>query len=200
MLREEFIKLLEQRLAGIPKADLDRTLEYYNEIISDKLDDGLEEKEAIDSLGSIDEMVNNTLKDIPMNKLAKEKLNLNRKLKTWEIVLLSATSIIWVPILIALMVVVVAIYIGLWSGVIGLASGTVSCAATSLIIIPGLVDVITGNFGSGIVIIGIGMASLGMSILLGILTFELAKIMVIVCKKIVLKIKSLFIRGEKNEI
>lgn len=200
MLRDEFLSILAERLSGIPKEDLDRTLEYYNEIISDKLEDGMTEVEAINSLGTLDEIVNNTLKEIPFKKLVKEKLNLNRKLKTWEIVLLSTTAIIWIPILIVMLAVALVLYVCLWSGVITLASGAVSCAATSLIIILGIMDLFTANFGSGLVLIGIGMTSLGMAILLGLLTFKLAKIMIIVCKKLVLKIKSLFIRGEKNEV
>ena len=97
MNKKEFISILEKRLNGIPKQDIDNTIEYYNEIIMDKQDDGLSEEEAINSLGTIDEIINLTLSEISMPKLVKEKLNLNRKLKTWEIVLLSASSIIWVP-------------------------------------------------------------------------------------------------------
>ncbi len=201
MLKDEFLKTLEVRLSGIPQEDLDKTLDYYNEIISDKQEDGMSEIDAVKSLGTLDEIVNNTLKEIPIKKLVKEKLNLNRKLKTWEIVVLSLTSIIWVPVSIVMIAAVLVLYVCLWSGVIALAAGAVSCAATSLVIILGLLDFVTGNFGSGLVLMGIGMISLGAAILLGILTFEFAKVMVIVCKKIILKIKSLFIkRGEKNEI
>lgn len=200
MLRDEFLSILAERLSGIPGEDLERTLEYYNEIISDKLEDGMTEVAAINSLGTFDEIVNNTLKEIPFKKLVKEKLHLNRKLKTWEIVLLSSTSIIWIPILIVMLAVALVLYVCLWSGVITLASGAVSCGATSLIIILGVIDLFTANFGSGLVLIGMGMTSLGTAILLGLLTFKLVKIMIIVCKKLVLKIKSLFIRGEKNEV
>ena len=47
MLKEEFLSKLEKRLLGIPKEDLERTLDYYNEIISDKVEDGMSEEEAI---------------------------------------------------------------------------------------------------------------------------------------------------------
>ena len=200
MLKEEFLSKLEKRLLGIPKEDLERTLDYYNEIISDKVEDGMSEEEAINSLGTFDEVVKNTLKDIPFKKLVKEKLQSNRKLKTWEIVLISATAIIWLPIAISLAAAFLSLYVGLWSGVIALGAGAVSCAATSLIVIVGIIDLVTANVGSGLVLIGVGVASLGIAILLGILTIELSKIMVMVCKKIVLKIKSWFIRGEKNEL
>ena len=200
MNRIEFIKLLEKRLFGIPKKDIKKTLDYYNEIISDKIEDGISEEEAIKSLGSVDEIVNLTLSEISFPKLVKEKFNLNRKLKTWEIVLLAATFYIWIPLLIVGIALVLVAYICLWSGVIALAAGAISCAATSLTVILGLIDIVTGNVGSGFFLMGIGVASTGVAIILGMLTFRLAKLMVIVCKKLILKIKSLFIkRGDLDE-
>ena len=199
MLKSEFLKQLENRLVGIPKEDLNRTIDYYNEIISDKQEDSMSEEEAINSLGSIDEIVKDILNEIPIKKLVKEKLQLNRKLKTWEIVLLSATSIIWVPIAIVMFAVILVLYVCLWSGVISLGAAAISCLASSFIAIIGSIDFATGNVCNGLFLIGTGIASLGIGVLLGILTFKFAKIMVIVCKKIILKIKSLFIRGEKNE-
>ncbi len=199
MLKSEFLKQLENRLVGIPKEDLNRTIDYYNEIISDKQEDGMSEEEAINSLGSIDEIVKDILNEIPIKKLVKEKLQLNRKLKTWEIVLLSVTSIIWVPIAIVMFAVILVLYVCLWSGVISLGAAAISCLASSFVAIIGSIAFVTGNVCKGLFLIGVGMASLGVGTLLGILTFKFAKIMVIVCKKIILKIKSLFIRGEKNE-
>lgn len=197
MNKKEFISILEKRLNGIPKQDIDNTIEYYNEIIMDKQDDGLSEEEAINSLGTIDEIINLTLSEISMPKLVKEKLNLNRKLKTWEIVLLSASSIIWVPLLIVLLAVIFVVYVCIWSGVIALGSVSISCFAASLVGVFGLFDVLTLNVSSGLFSIGIGMASLGCGLLLGLLTIKLAKIMIIVCKKMLLKVKSLFVkRGE----
>lgn len=199
MLKSEFLKQLENRLVGIPKEDLNRTIDYYNEIISDKQEDGMSEEEAINSLGSIDEIVKDILNEIPIKKLVKEKLQLNRKLKTWEIVLLSTTSIIWVPIAIVMFAVILVLYVCLWSGVISLGAAAISCLASSFIAIIGSIDFVTGNVCNGLFLIGTGITSFGIGVLLGILTFKFAKIMVIVCKKIILKIKSLFIRGEKNE-
>ncbi len=166
----------------------------------DKQDEGVSEEEVIESLGTIDEIVNFTLSEIPVSKLVKEKLNLNRKLKTWEIVLLTTTSIIWVPLLFVFLVAIFLIYVCLWSGVIALGSASISCLASSLVSILGLIDIFTSNISSGIFLIAIGMMMLGCGILLGLVTIKFSKIMIIVCKKILLKIKTLFVRkGEKYE-
>ena len=189
MNREEFITLLEKRLTGIPQDDIKKTVDYYNEIIFDQTEDGLSEEEVVNNLGSIDDIVKLTLSEVSFPKLMKEKLNLNRKLKTWEIVLISSTAIIWFPILIALLAVVLSLYVSLWSGVIALGASSISSLAMSLLIVFGFIDIVTMNVSSGIFLIGIGILGLGLGILLGILTCRLAKIMVIVCKKIVIKCK-----------
>lgn len=201
MNRQEFISLLEIKLKGVPQEDINKTIEYYNEILVDKIEDGLSEEEAVDSLGKIDDIIKITLADISIPKLVKEKIGLNRKLKTWEIILLASTFYIWLPLLLVGIVVIIAIYICIWSGVIGLGAGAISCGASAIIALLGFIDMFTGNFGSGLLLAGMGLILAGITILLGILTFLLAKIMVNVCKKLILKLKSLIVkRGEKNEV
>lgn len=200
MNKQEFITLLEKKLSGIPQEDINKTLDYYNEIILDKIDEGISEEEAVNSLGSIDEIIDQTLKEISFPKLVKEKLNLNRKLQTWEIVLICATSIFWVPLLIVLLSVILVVYICIWSGVIALGASSITCLATSLVAVLGIIDIVTLNISSGIFSIGIGLAMLGCGLLLGLLTLKLSKVIVLICKKLVLKCKSLFVkRGEKDE-
>ena len=166
-----------------------------------KDEDGISEQDAIESLGSIDEIVKSILSDIPIKKLVKEKFGLKRKLKTWEIVLLSLTSIIWIPLLIVFMAIILTLYICLWSGVMCVGAISIGALAESLICALGVIDVVSGNFGSGIVLIGFSMFFAGVAILTAIATFKFGKLMVIVCKKIILWIKSLFIkRGENYEV
>lgn len=201
MTRLKFNEILRKRLNGIPKDDIDKTLEYYNEILSDKIDDGMSEEEAIKSLGTIDEIVKITLSEISFPKLIKEKLGLNKKLKTWQIILLASTFYIWIPVSITLFAVALALYISLWSGVIAVgAVGVASIACAPVVLIFGLIDIFTGNIASGVLFIGFSLLFVGVSILLGILTKQFALLMVKVCKKLIIKIKSLFIkRGDLNE-
>lgn len=200
MNKQEFLSEIKNRLAGIPQKDIDQTIEFYEELILDKMEEGQLEEEAIASLDSIDEIVKATLSNVSIPKLVKEKFAPKRSLKTWEIVVIAATSIIWVPLAIALLSVILSLCVGLWSGVISLAASTVSVGALSLIIVGGILDLCTGHVASGIFTIGLALAFLGISLLLGLLTVKLSKLMVVLCKKIILWIKSLFVkRGEKNE-
>lgn len=197
MNRIEFLSLLEKRLQGIPKKELNETLEYWNEIISDKIEDGMSEEEVINGL-DIHKIVELTLSEISFPKLVKEKMGLNRKIKTWEIVLLVSTFFIWIPLLIALIAVVLALYVCIWSGVISLAAVTLGCGAHIILSVPGFIDIFTANYASGIFTIGISIAGVGAALILGFLTVKLSKLMLVVTKKIVLKIKTLFIKRGEN--
>lgn len=200
MNKQEFLTELKKRLSGIPKKDIDQTIEFYEELILDKIEEGQTEEEAIASLDSIDEIVKATLSNVSIPKLVKEKFAPKRSLKTWEIVVIASTAIIWIPLAIVLLSVILSLYVGLWSGVIALAASTISVGASSLIIVGGILDLCMGHAAIGIFTIGLALVLLGTALLLGLLTFKLSKLMVVLCKKIILWIKSLFIkRGEKDE-
>ena len=200
MNKIEFIDVLAKRLSGFPEKERKQTIDYYYEIISDKIDEGMSEEEAIASLGTIDDIVNLTLSEISLPKLIKEKFKPKRKLKNWELILIGCTSIIWVPVLISLVASFIAIYVSLWSVVISLGASAIATAASSLVCLLGIVDLFTGSIGSGLVLIGFSMFFAGLTIILTILTIQLAKVMVVICKKLFIKTKSLFIkRGDVNE-
>lgn len=57
MTKFEFLAALEARLPGLSEADRRKTLEYYSEMIDDRTDDGLSQEEAVEAIGSLDDLV-----------------------------------------------------------------------------------------------------------------------------------------------
>ena len=57
MDRKSFTTELKNKLSFLPSSELERTLLYYNEMISDRMDNGMSEQEAVEAVGSIDEIV-----------------------------------------------------------------------------------------------------------------------------------------------
>lgn len=51
MTKEEFLTALRGYLAGMPQADLERTLQYYREMIDDRIEDGMSEEQAVADVG-----------------------------------------------------------------------------------------------------------------------------------------------------
>lgn len=49
--KEQFLAALRARITGLPKDDLERTLQYYREMIDDRIEDGMTEFEAVADVG-----------------------------------------------------------------------------------------------------------------------------------------------------
>lgn len=120
MSKQEFLAQLRKGLSGLPQDDIEERLTFYSEMIEDRIEEGLSEEEAISAAGSIDEIVAQVVADIPLAKIARERIKAKRRLKAWEIVLLALGSPIWLSLGIAAVAVILSLYVSLWSVIISL--------------------------------------------------------------------------------
>ena len=56
MKKADFFDALRRGLAGLPEADAQNVLDYYGELIDDRVDEGMDEEAAVAALGSVDEL------------------------------------------------------------------------------------------------------------------------------------------------
>jgi len=197
MTRSEFLWELRKKLSGLPDEDILRSLDYYGEIIDDCVEDGLEESAAVESLGSLDSIADQILKDIPLPKLVKEKIKPKRTLRAWEIVLIVLGSPLWLPLLIAAVAVVLSLYAVLWSLIISVWAVFGSVAGVSVGgIFAGTAFALTGNALPGIAMIGAALASAGLSVFIYFGCMSATKGTLILTKKIALGIKKCFVKKE----
>ncbi len=135
MTKQEFLSELRKKLNGIPCEDIDGRINFYDEMIDDRIEDGLSEEEAISGIGTVDEIVVTTMNDIPIHKFAKEKLKRNKK-SGLEITLLVLGAPVWIPLLISAIAVVLSVYVSVWAIVISLWSifaSLIGCAVGGII-------------------------------------------------------------------
>ena len=66
MKKNEFLAELRGRLAGLSEADLNRSLDYYAEMIDDRMEDGLSEDEAVNAVGTPAVIAEDILKEMPL--------------------------------------------------------------------------------------------------------------------------------------
>ena len=52
MTKTEFLVQLKEKLSCLPQADIQQSLEYYVEMIDDRIDDGMSEESAVQSVGT----------------------------------------------------------------------------------------------------------------------------------------------------
>lgn len=199
MLKADFLKELEKKLSGLPQADIDERLNFYSEMIDDRMEDGLSEEEAVAAIGTVDEVYEEIVSEIPLSKLVKKKFSKDRKMSSWEIALIILGSPIWFSLLIALVSVAFSAYVVLWSLIVSVWAVGVSLVATAVGLLVGTVFfMIRGFILSGFAVLGAALFLLGFSFVFLYLCKLSTKGVVFLTKKLTLLIKSMFIRKENE--
>lgn len=199
MNKREFIDGLKSGLEGLPNDDISERLDFYSEMIDDCMEEGMTEEEAVAGLGTIEEIVSQTVAQTPLKKLVKERVKSRRSLKAWEKVLIAVGSPVWLPLLIAAFAVLLSFYIVLWALLICLwavfAALAVSAAAGA---IGGVIELFRGETTRGLALIGAGLVLAGLAILLFFACKAASKGIIKLTRSIALWIKYLFVGKGKE--
>lgn len=199
MRKQDFIKELRLNLSFLPKEEIDDRISFYSELIDDKIEEGVKEEEAIKSIGSIDEIINQIIDEMPLSKIAKDKIKPKRKLSGLEIALIIVGSPIWLSLLLSLIAVLFSLYIIGWSIVISIWAILISLIA---ILVAGIVLTIISLFSNIYIVtlsyLGATLVILGLTILMHYVCKIITRLYIKLTKLIVLSIKKKMLkRGEK---
>ena len=200
MSRDAFIGELRHRMVGLPQEAVERTVEYYSELIADSMEDGISEEEAVSRLGSLDEIVSSVVKDTPLQQIIQNRVQEKkaRGVSPWLVVLLVLGAPVWLPILIAVLAVRFALFVALWAVVIALWAAVAAVILTGFVaIVAGIVELCRLHLPQGLVLLGGGLACLGLCALAYLLMKLITVGTVKLCKWIWTGIKSLFV-GKKG--
>ncbi len=202
MSRDAFIGELRHRMAGLPQQTVERTVEYYSELIADSVEDGMSEEEAVARLGSLEEIVANVVKDTPLSQIVQTRVQ-EKKAKGvsgWVIALLILGAPVWLPLLIAALVVLFALFIALWAVVIALWAVVAAVILAALAaMVGGVIELARMHLAQGLVLLGGGLMCLGLCALAFLLMKLITVGTVKLCKWIWTGIKSLFVGKRKKE-
>ena len=157
MNKKEFLEELEKRLQALPKEEIQERLEFYSEAIDDRVEEGKTEEQAIEEIGTVDEVTWEIVKKTPLVTLVKEKVKPKRRIRAWEIVLLCVGFPLWFPLLITAIVLILVAYILAWVLVIITYSVEIAAASAGLAAISSGIAI----FFSGAHWLGFGTAAAG---------------------------------------
>ena len=166
MTRLEFAGLLRGELRGLDQGEIEKSVQFYDELISDHMDEGMTEQEAVDAVGAPAEIAGEILMDQPVTALVKRRVKRGRRLSALSVLLIALGSPVWLPLLItavvlALVFVLVAYVLVLVAGVCAWAVA-VSCSAGAIV---GLFNL---SFSAlGLMYAGVALAGAGLTILAG---------------------------------
>lgn len=165
MDKYDFLLALEERLAGLAESDRQASLDFYAEMLDDLTESGMTEAEAVASLGSPEAIAEEILLEMPLPKLVKAKMK-KRRLSGLEITLLAVGFPIWLPIGIALLAVVFAIYISLWAVVVSLYAADLAFAVSAPAGIMAAISLfVSGKPTAALLFLGAGLVLAGLTVL-----------------------------------
>ena len=198
MKRVEFLEALKVRLWALPEADIQCSLDYYREMIDDRMEDGLTEEEAVAAIGNLGEIVQQILGETPRPPVvvepAKKEKPAKDNTKIWLIILLILASPVLISLAASAAATVLSVYVSLWTVVIVLYAGFLALAVSSAGCIVGSFFMV-GGIAGGIVAWGAALVCAGLAILLLLLANLAAKGMVMLTK---LAWNSIFHRKERS--
>ena len=200
MSKQEFLAQLRKGLAGLPQDDIEGRLTFYSEIIEDRKEDGLTEEDAVLAIGSVEEIVAQTIAEIPLAKIAKERIKPKRRLRTGEIVLLAVGSPIWLSLGIAAFAVILSLYLVLWSLIVSMWAIFASFAACSVGgVLACFVFTVGGNGAPGVAVLAVGIVCAGLSVFIFYGCKAATKGTLVLTKKMAIWTKNCFIKKEETE-
>ena len=182
MNRKDFLEAVRLKLKGLSEEDINKALEFYEEAISDRIEDGLTEDEAVAAIGTPDEIAQQILMDTPLPKLVKAKAKPEKGFKVWEIILLVLGFPVWFSVLLAaglvalsLIIVLFAIVLSFFAIILALGLGGIVLVVASILMM------IAGGGSASIFNIGIAILCIGLAVLLFIPAKALALWIVELC-------------------
>lgn len=196
MNKAEFIAALSDRLAQLPQVEIDKSVDYYAEIIDDRMEDGVSEEDAVPSPEELDDIVEKIMYEIPLPVLMKARMKPKKPLSVVNIVLLVLGFPVWFPLLIAAFAVFFSFYVTVWAIIISLYATVLALGVAGIAAIIFSPMAFSSGLPSGVFTIGCGLLSIGLGVLLFFPVTELSKLLIRLTAWFMKKVKALFIQKE----
>lgn len=113
MNKYEFLEKLQTRLSNLPACEVNERIYFYAEMIDDRMEEGLSEEDAVQAVGTVEEIAYQITEEIHLMEQP-TGTSLNRKWKPWEIVAFILGAPLWIPLLIVAFAVAFVCYTVLW--------------------------------------------------------------------------------------
>lgn len=194
MTKMQFLLELNEKLSALPEEEARERLEFYVEMIEDRMEEGLSEEEAVAAVGSADEIAGQIVAEAETPKPAPKP---KKRRSFGQILLLALGSPLWLSLLAAAFAVALALWVSMWAVILcfwAVFASFVGCALGGAV--AGGAILVSGNGISGVALIGAAAVCAG----LGIFAFygckAATKGAVVLTKKVALWIRNSFVKKE----
>lgn len=193
MTKQEFLSELERALGKLPHAEVEQALAFYDEAISDRMEDGLSEAEALADLGPVDEIAAQIAAETPPIPRAIARANTGSR--TLNIVLLAVFSPIWIPVVLALAAAALAVYVAIWAVIAALWAVDAVLVLMPFAGLAALASTLGGGMPlPGVFVFGLSLVSSGFGLVASFAVFWASKLLFRATRSFARWIASLFVR------
>ena len=207
LTKMEFLAKIRLGLSSLTEDEIQRSFEFYREMIDDRIEDGLTEEEAVAAAGDPNEIIRNILAEsTPKKQVQKPQTEQNKQIPQkkssnsgWTllaVLLIILGSPLWIPLIIAAVAIVIAIFAVIISVIIALYAVVLSLGIVALAL---LAMALTGSFAKGILLFGAALICAGLTILSLFAVNFIVKLLFLLCKALFSGIKSIFVRRKAND-
>ena len=198
MTKQEFLSELERALGKLPHTEVEQALAFYDEAVSDRMEDGLSEAEAVADLGPIDEIAAQIAAETP--PIPRVIARANTGSRTLNIVLLAVFSPIWVPIALALAAAALAVYVAIWAVIAALWAVDAILVLMPFAGLAALASTLGGGMPlPGVFVFGLSLVSSGFGLVASFAVFWASKLLFQATRTFARWIASLFVRVSGGE-
>ena len=200
MDRVEFLNRLSDQLRHLPAPEVERLRNYYDEMIQDRIEDGMSEEDAVETVGSIEEAVKSAMYETSIPTLMKVRLKESKEKspnKVLWMVLLILGAPIWLPLVLVFLSVCLVLYCTIWILVMAAYLTELSLALAAITgFISAAVHLLRLSVPTALCTLGLGLVSAAVAMYLFHPLTRLAKTLMRGTVLFVKRIKTLFIRKE----
>lgn len=157
MTKAEFLRRLSQALSSMKPMERARTVQYYREIIEDRMEEGCSEEEAVSGLDP---------EEIAADLLEKGVTVQRPRRSAFGTVMLILGSPLWFPLLLAAAIVMLALYIVVWALVVSMFAVVLGLGVCLPAGVLGLVLGLFTNPAGGFFLLGAGLVCGALAIVL----------------------------------
>ncbi len=194
MTKKEFLSALSRGLSKLPRKEREERVNFYAEMIDDRIEEGMPEPDAVASVGTVEGTVSQILAERPA--VAEEPPRKSGGGRVGVILLLLLGFPIWFPILLTFFITVASLlfslFVTLWAVEISFAAGAVGGVGTFFVLLA------TGQAAAAFFTLGGALVSGGLAILLLFGAIAATKALWRGISAVCRMIAGLFRRKEKN--
>lgn len=174
MTRGDFAQLLRGQLRGLNGEEVEKSIQFYDELIVDHMEEGLSEEEAVRAVGTPGEIAREILMEMPVTTLVRRRVKKRPRFRGFAAVLIVLGMPVWLPLLLTavILTVVVVLLAYLLVFMLGASLWAVVLAVAAVAI----AAVLSFTFSAGgFLSAGIALAGAGATVLLTLGMIEVTK-------------------------